>query len=290
MRSRSATAVSACRLAGDHAADRLRARRRVRRRLPRRDRGDLPAGSGHRPDATASRATTSAPGPSFSPIRCASCPPASTSPSSTLGSAAVAGRSRSRWRAAGVLVGPDNGLLSLAAQAGGGVVDAVEISASPFRLEPVSATFHGRDIFAPVAAHLAAGVAFGDAGVPLDPDTLLGIALPSPAVADGRLTATVLGADVFGNVQLAATSAEAEALGLRVGEQVQAAPRGRRPCAHRPVRGELRRRRDGRAVHLRGRVAAACARRRAGQRGRRAGPRRRGRGRRDPRERCTAEH
>ncbi len=120
-----------------------------------------------------------------------------------------------------ILVGPDNGVLSLAAQAGGGVAGAVEISESPLRLEPVSATFHGRDIFAPVAAHLAAGVPLGEAGVPFDPDTLHGIELPPPAVEHGRLTATVLGADVFGNVQLAATSAEVEALGVRVGGRVQ---------------------------------------------------------------------
>ena len=56
-----------------------------------------------------------------------------------------------------MLVGPDNGLLSLAAQAAGGVVEAVDIARSPFRLEPVSATFHGRDIFAPVAARLGRG-------------------------------------------------------------------------------------------------------------------------------------
>jgi S-adenosyl-L-methionine hydrolase (adenosine-forming) len=56
-----------------------------------------------------------------------------------------------------LLVGPDNGLLLPAATQFGGVAEAVEISASPWRLEPVSATFHGRDLFAPVAASLARG-------------------------------------------------------------------------------------------------------------------------------------
>src|SRR3954463_13863747 len=56
-----------------------------------------------------------------------------------------------------LLVGPDNGLLMLAAERFGGVTEAVEISHSKWRLEPVSATFHGRDVFAPVAAQLAAG-------------------------------------------------------------------------------------------------------------------------------------
>ena len=63
-----------------------------------------------------------------------------------------------------LLVGPDNGLLSLAWEPCGGVEAAVDVSRSPHRLEPVSATFHGRDIFAPVAAHLARGAALEDAG------------------------------------------------------------------------------------------------------------------------------
>ena len=63
-----------------------------------------------------------------------------------------------------LLVGPDNGLLMPAAERFGGVAEAVEISASPWRLEPVSATFHGRDLFAPVAARLACGAPLGRGG------------------------------------------------------------------------------------------------------------------------------
>ena len=72
-----------------------------------------------------------------------------------------------------MLVGPDNGLLSLAWEACGGVDLAVDVSRSPHRLEPVSATFHGRDLFAPVAAHLAAGAELADAGEPLEADGLV---------------------------------------------------------------------------------------------------------------------
>ena len=74
-----------------------------------------------------------------------------------------------------ILVGPDNGLLALAARRFGGAIEAVDIGRSPLRLEPVSATFHGRDIFAPVAAHLAGGVALAAAGEPMDPDELVDI-------------------------------------------------------------------------------------------------------------------
>ena len=118
-----------------------------------------------------------------------------------------------------VLVGPDNGLLVPAAERFGDVVEAVDISHSPWRLEPVSATFHGRDLFAPVAARLAAGEAFGDAGDPFDPAELVGLELPSARVEDGVLVAHALTADRFGNVLL---DASAEQLGrvARLGDEV----------------------------------------------------------------------
>src|SRR5438128_470580 len=84
-----------------------------------------------------------------------------------------------------VLVGPDNGLLSLAWDRAGGALEAVDISRSKHRLEPVSATFHGRDVFAPVAAHLAAGEELRDAGDPLAVEELTVLELPQPSVEGG---------------------------------------------------------------------------------------------------------
>jgi S-adenosyl-L-methionine hydrolase (adenosine-forming) len=101
-----------------------------------------------------------------------------------------------------LFVGPDNGLLSLATERAGGAVEAVDIGRSPFALPTVSATFHGRDIFAPVAARLAGGAALGDAGEPCDPSGLVAVELPEPRVEDGVLVAHVLYIDRFGNVQL----------------------------------------------------------------------------------------
>ena len=123
-----------------------------------------------------------------------------------------------------VLVGPDNGLLVPASERFGGVVEAVEISHSPWRLEPVSATFHGRDLFAPVAARLAAGEAFGAAGDPFDPGELVGLELPSARIEDDVLVAHALTADRFGNVLL---SASAEQLGrvAHLGDEVEVAGR-----------------------------------------------------------------
>jgi S-adenosyl-L-methionine hydrolase (adenosine-forming) len=101
-----------------------------------------------------------------------------------------------------ILVGPDNGLLSLAWERCGGVETAVDVTRSPHRLEPVSATFHGRDIFAPVAARLAAGAELVDAGDPLDADALTAVDLPKPHREGGELVAHALVVDRFGNAGL----------------------------------------------------------------------------------------
>lgn len=101
-----------------------------------------------------------------------------------------------------ILVGPDNGLLAPAAERGGGVVESVDIGRSPFALSPISATFHGRDVFAPVAARLAGGAAVSDAGTCLDPHELVALELPRARVEDGVLVAHALYIDRFGNVGL----------------------------------------------------------------------------------------
>jgi hypothetical protein len=118
-----------------------------------------------------------------------------------------------------VLVGPDNGLLSPAAELGGGVVEAVDIARSRFRLEPVSATFHGRDIFAPVAARLAAGAPLGEAGDPLHPGELMVLELPHAEQVDGTLIAHVRYADRFGNLQLDAGHDDLRGSGLKLGRR-----------------------------------------------------------------------
>jgi S-adenosyl-L-methionine hydrolase (adenosine-forming) len=111
-----------------------------------------------------------------------------------------------------LLVGPDNGLLLPAAERFGWVTEAVEISTSPWRLAPVSATFHGRDLFGPVAARLAAGEALADAGTPLDPDELVQLELPQPRKGrkKGQLVAQAMVVDGFGNVQLNARPEDLE--------------------------------------------------------------------------------
>jgi S-adenosylmethionine hydrolase len=119
-----------------------------------------------------------------------------------------------------VLVGPDNGLLALAVERFGGAVEAIDIAHSRHRLEPSSATFHGRDLFAPVTAHLAAGAPFADAGEPIDPAELSTLHMPTAARENGGLVAHALAFDRFGNVMLDVEHAELVGSGLKLGHRV----------------------------------------------------------------------
>jgi len=117
-----------------------------------------------------------------------------------------------------LLVGPDNGLLSLAWDRCGGVDLAVDISLSRHRLEPVSSTFHGRDLFAPVAAALASGAGLVEAGEQVDSEQLERIALPHPIFEpDGSVIAHVVTVDAYGNVTLDITHDQLAGTGLMLG-------------------------------------------------------------------------
>lgn len=116
-----------------------------------------------------------------------------------------------------LLVGPDNGLLSLAAQRFGGVVEAVDVTRSVHRLARVSATFHGRDLFAPVAAALAGGAALEEAGDPIDADEVVSLHMPLAEVDTDGLVAHAIAFDRFGNVTLDVEHEELTSAGLRLG-------------------------------------------------------------------------
>jgi S-adenosylmethionine hydrolase len=119
-----------------------------------------------------------------------------------------------------VLVGPDNGLLALAIERFGGAVEAIDIAHSRHRLEPSSATFHGRDLFAPVTAHLAGGAPFAEAGDPIDPAELSTLHIPAATQENGGLVAHALAFDRFGNVMLDVEHAELVGSGLKLGHRV----------------------------------------------------------------------
>jgi S-adenosylmethionine hydrolase len=120
-----------------------------------------------------------------------------------------------------MLVGPDNGLLLWAADALGGVERAHALANPAYQLSPVSRTFHGRDVFAPAAAHLAAGVDPAALGPELDPAGLVRLPTPTATVDDGRLLGEVLLVDHFGNLLLSFGGAELERAGLRLGDPVE---------------------------------------------------------------------
>ena len=118
-------------------------------------------------------------------------------------------------------VGPDNGLLLPAAERFGEVTGAWELSSSEHRLDPVSFTFHGRDVFAPAAAHLASGLAPAELGSRLDASELVRLDLPEAVVGESWVRAHVLLVDRFGNVQLNLTRAHLEQLGIVPGSRVE---------------------------------------------------------------------
>ena len=110
-----------------------------------------------------------------------------------------------------MFVGPDNGLLILAAEQF--EIDvAHELVDERYRLPDVSRTFHARDIFAPAAAHLAAGVPIEELGPSLVPD---------PQVGRTQISATVLAVDRFGNVATNARRRHLDGLGVSDGDRVE---------------------------------------------------------------------
>ncbi len=119
-----------------------------------------------------------------------------------------------------VYVGPDNGLL-LPAATKAGIEAAHELANPQYALESISRTFHGRDLFAPAAAHLATGVPLAELGPPLDPEVLVRLDLPEPVIADGAIMATFLYVDSFGNIALNLDRDDVEALGIASGTRVE---------------------------------------------------------------------
>jgi S-adenosyl-L-methionine hydrolase (adenosine-forming) len=119
--------------------------------------------------------------------------------------------------ASGILVGPDNGLLSWAMAALGGASRAFQLTNGDLWLHPVSPTFHGRDIFMPVAAHLAAGEELSAAGDEIDLADLVTLPAPTSRVHDGEAEGEVMSVDRFGNVQLSIVAADVGELGVGYG-------------------------------------------------------------------------
>lgn len=125
-----------------------------------------------------------------------------------------------RTRDGRTFVGPDNGLLMLAADEAG-VESAHELAEPRYRLPDVSRTFHARDVFAPAVAHLANGVPIEELGPALEPGSLIRVGVPDPELGRSQIGATVLSVDRFGNVATNVRRAHVDALGVSDGDRVE---------------------------------------------------------------------
>lgn len=119
-----------------------------------------------------------------------------------------------------IFVGPDNGLLSVAVAGAGGATRAVSLTNRALWRDTTAATFHGRDIFMPVAARLAAGMPLAEAGEPAEVTSLTALPRPEYQVTGGGARAEVVTVDGFGNVQLSLPGTEAPLAGLVPGATV----------------------------------------------------------------------
>lgn len=108
-----------------------------------------------------------------------------------------------------VLIGPDNGCLTLLAEIDG-VKRVFDISNSKYRLPEVSYTFHGRDVFAPVAAWISRGIPLEDVGEEISYSELVKLAFEKPIVSklDKSIKASIIYIDVFGNIMTNISSAD----------------------------------------------------------------------------------
>ncbi|MFM8908102.1 MAG: SAM-dependent chlorinase/fluorinase, partial [Actinomycetota bacterium] len=127
----------------------------------------------------------------------------------------------------GVLIGPDNGLLSMGTALVGGAEAAVVLNNPQYHLEAPGATFAGRDIFAPAAAHLCNGVPLAELGDAVDPNLLLPGVVPLSRTEGDETIAEVTWIDRYGNCQLNVGPDDVAALGKRL-SVVLTSPTGER--------------------------------------------------------------
>ncbi len=127
-----------------------------------------------------------------------------------------------------IFVGPDNGLLVPAAAGAGGIKRCFDLTDQRFQLRPVSRTFQGRDVFAPVAAHIANGADPSDLGPPIKTDGLVPLEIPEAWVHDDHLHAEVLQIDRFGNLQFNFGSTRLSDVNIPLGAKLEVRLEGHR--------------------------------------------------------------
>jgi len=135
-----------------------------------------------------------------------------------------------------LLVGPDNGLLIPGAERLGGIMRVHLIDSIQYRLPVLTSTFHGRDLFAPAAAHLALGVPLEAIGPEIDASELVQIDWPPVVLRKDELESTVIYTDTFGNLKLTGVTADLlDALdGLQHGDELEVRFGGRKKALTMP--------------------------------------------------------
>ena len=124
-----------------------------------------------------------------------------------------------RTEGGALLVGPDNGLLIPAAESLGGVSEAVVLTDERYHQKPISNTFHGRDVFAPIAGHLAVGAELSGLGEAVEPSSLVRLDPPRVISETGEgFVARIIAIDRFGNARL---SLAQEGSGLEYGDNLK---------------------------------------------------------------------
>jgi len=127
-----------------------------------------------------------------------------------------------------IFVAPDNGLVMPAVNECGGAKSAFLLTNRSLMLSPMSHTFHGRDVFAPAAAHIANGVELKEFGPEIPVEDLTELEIPEAWPHDDHLHAEVLQLDRFGNLQLNFNQKVLEDVGMSAGKRVEIRMEGHR--------------------------------------------------------------
>jgi len=158
------------------------------------------------------------------------------------------------------LVGPDNGMLASAVGMVGGATGAVELTNTDYHLPAPGPTFAGRDIFAPAAAHLCAGVPLDALGPRVDPHELVPGIVPLPRDEAGTIIGEILWVDRYGNCQINVDPEAVETLGTRVQLRWTRPREGVRTAVRAATYGDLQPSQVGLVVDSYGLLAVSVAR------------------------------
>lgn len=119
------------------------------------------------------------------------------------------------------LIGPDNGVLLPAARLLGGIRKAVSITNPKYMRQDISPIFHGRDVFAPVAAHLSIGTALNDLGEDLNTEALVRAPYEEAVLEEGYIKAKVIQVNKFGSIHLNILHQQWDNCNFKLGQKIQ---------------------------------------------------------------------